>query len=63
VDRIVEGRLKKFYEDTCLMEQLYVRDDNIRVRDLIQQAIARLGENIIVRRFVRYELGEEAAQS
>ncbi len=61
VDRIVEGRLKKFYEDTCLMEQFYVRDDKIKVRDLIQQAIARLGENIIVRRFVRYELGEEAA--
>lgn len=63
VDRIVEGRLNKFYEDTCLMEQLYVRDDSIRIRDLIQQAIARLGENIIVRRFVRYELGEEATQS
>jgi elongation factor Ts len=61
VDRIVEGRLKKFYEDTCLLEQPYVRDDKIKVATLIQQAVGQLGENIVVRRFVRYELGENQA--
>lgn len=59
-DRIVEGRLQKFYEDNCLLEQPYVRDDKIKVKELVQQAIAQLGENVVVRRFVRYELGEDA---
>lgn len=59
-ERIVEGRLKKFYEENCLMEQPYVRDDKMRVRELVQQAIAQFGENIVVRRFARFELGEDA---
>ena len=59
LDRIVEGRLKKFYAETCLLDQPYVRDDEKTVRDVIKEAIARLGENIAVRRFVRYQLGEE----
>jgi len=60
IERIVEGRLKKFFEETCLMEQPYVRDDQQKVKALIHQAIAQFGENIVVRRFARFELGEDA---
>ena len=58
VDRIVAGRLEKFYKEVCLMEQDYIRDDSKTVDDLIKEAIARIGENIVVRRFARYQLGE-----
>ncbi len=60
-DRIVEGRLKKFYSEVCLLEQPYVRDDQMTVAEFIKQAIGRLGENITVRRFVRYQLGEDGS--
>lgn len=58
LEKIVEGKLKKFYEENCLLEQPYIRDPNMTVRDLIKQAIAKLGENIRVRRFVRFQLNE-----
>jgi elongation factor Ts len=58
VDRIVEGRLKKFHSEVCLLEQPYVRDDQKTVGELLSESRARLGENIAVRRFVRYQLGE-----
>jgi len=58
LDRIVEGRLKKFYSEVCLLEQPYVRDDEKTVRDLIKEAMSGIGENIVIRRFVRYQLGE-----
>ena len=58
MDRIVEGRLKKFYSEVCLLEQPYVRDDEKTVRDLIKEAMSGIGENIVIRRFVRYQLGE-----
>jgi elongation factor Ts len=57
-DRIVEGRLQKFYSETCLLEQPFVKDDEILVKDLVKEKIAELKENIVIRRFVRYELGE-----
>jgi len=58
VDRIVEGRLEKFYQQVCLMEQPFVKDEDKTIQDLITEAIAKLGENIVLRRFVRYEVGE-----
>jgi len=58
-DKIVEGRLKKFYSEVCLLEQAYVRDDQITMGEFIREAMGRLGENITVRRFVRYQLGGE----
>ncbi len=58
IDRIIEGKLQKFYEETCLLNQPFIRDDKVKVQALVQQAIAKLGENIQVRRFVRYELGD-----
>ncbi|MDT8306290.1 MAG: translation elongation factor Ts [Anaerolineae bacterium] len=58
VEKIVTGRMEKFYQETVLLEQPFVKDDSKTVQDLINDAIAQLGENIILRRFVRYELGE-----
>jgi elongation factor Ts len=61
VDRIVEGKLEKFYRTVCLLEQSYVKDEDRTVEEIVQDYIARLGENIVVRRFARYELGENLA--
>ncbi|MBF0451123.1 MAG: translation elongation factor Ts [Candidatus Magnetomorum sp.] len=58
VEKIVEGKLKKFYEDSCLMNQAYVRDTNLTISDYLNEIIAKTGENISIRRFVRYQIGE-----
>lgn len=58
LDRIVEGKLAKFYEEVCLMEQTFIKDTAVTVGELVQQKNAQLGENIAVARFVRFELGE-----
>jgi elongation factor Ts len=58
VDRIVEGRLEKYKEEICLLQQPYIRDESITVEQLLMQNIAAIGENIIIRRFVRWEVGE-----
>jgi elongation factor Ts len=58
LEKIVEGRMSKFYAETCLMEQPFVRDPDITVKDHIASHIQKIGENIRVRRFVRYRLGE-----
>ncbi|RMF33218.1 MAG: translation elongation factor Ts [Chloroflexi bacterium] len=63
IERIVEGRLRKFYEEVCLLEQSFIKDDDLKVADLITNKIAQLGENIVVRRFARYELGESLDES
>ena len=57
-DRIVEGRLEKFTDEVCLMRQHYIRDDSITIQDLLNQNIVAIGENIVIRRFVRWEVGE-----
>jgi elongation factor Ts len=57
IDRIVEGKLEKFFQETVLLEQPFIKDDSLTIRDLLTQAVARLGENIKVRRFMCYELG------
>ena len=59
VDRIIEGKLVKFFQEACLLEQPFVKDQDKSVEELIKETIARLGENITVKRFVRYRLGEE----
>ena len=58
VGRIVEGRMAKFYQDVCLMEQPFVKDEDRTVQEVVTDAVAKLGENVVVQRFVRYELGE-----
>lgn len=58
-EKIATGKLEKFYQDICLMEQPFIRDPSIKIADLITQKIAKIGENISVRRFTRYQLGEQ----
>ncbi len=60
LDRIVEGRLAKFYEEICLYEQPFIRDNSVTIGDMIKSVIAKLGENISVSRFVRFKVGEAA---
>ncbi len=57
VEKIVEGRIEKFYGEIVLLEQEFVKDPSVKIKDLVQEAIAKLGENIIVRRFSRFEVG------
>jgi elongation factor Ts len=59
VDKIVEGKLQKYYREVCLMQQPFIKDEGLTIQDLVTQVAAKLGENIVVRRFVRFELGEE----
>ncbi|MFZ3044602.1 MAG: translation elongation factor Ts [Desulfatirhabdiaceae bacterium] len=58
VDKIAQGKLSKFYKENCLMNQVYVKDDKITVQDLLNELIARIGENITIKRFVRFQIGE-----
>ena len=58
VEKIAEGKVQKFYKENCLLQQLYVRDPNLTVEDVINDVIAKIGENISIRRFVRYQIGE-----
>ncbi len=59
-DRIVEGRIEKFKDEVCLMRQAYIRDESITIEKLMMQNVASIGENVIIRRFARWELGEQA---
>jgi elongation factor Ts len=59
VDKIVEGKLKKYFKDNCLMNQAYVRDPNITIEDLLNELVAKIGENITIKRFARFKIGEE----
>lgn len=58
VEKMVEGRLEKFYKEVCILEQPYIRDPDKTVQEVLNETIAKLGENITIRRFVRYEMGE-----
>jgi len=58
-DKIIEGKLNKFYEEVCLVNQKFIKDDSMSVETLINNMIAKTGENIIMRRFCRFQLGEE----
>jgi len=57
-EKIVQGKIEKFYEEVCLLNQTHIRDSKVKIRDLLQALIAKIGENIQIRRFVRYQLGE-----
>jgi len=59
-EKIVEGRIQKFYEEVCLLEQAYIRDPKIKIKDLLGELAAKIGENIVIRRFTRYQLGEKS---
>ncbi len=59
LEKIVTGKLAKFFEEVCLLEQPYIREDKIKVKDLITQLVAKMGENIKVGRFARFEIGQD----
>ncbi len=58
IDKIVEGRLDKYYRENCLLEQAFVKDEDININELLTNLIAKIGENIVIRRFSRFEIGE-----
>ncbi|MFC1807375.1 translation elongation factor Ts [Candidatus Omnitrophota bacterium] len=58
LDKIVEGKINSYYQDNCLMEQPFVKDPKVFIKDLLNDIISKTGENIIIKRFVRYQLGE-----
>lgn len=58
IDKIIEGRLSKYYQEVALLDQPFVKDEDISIKNLLNNAIAKLGENIVVRRFVRFRMGE-----
>lgn len=62
VEKIVTGKMEKFYKESCLLEQAYVKDPDITVQDYLNELIGKTGENIIIRRYTRYQLGEDIEQ-
>jgi len=60
LDKIVEGRLEKFYQEVCLLRQPFVKDESLTIAELLKQTVSTIGENVIIRRFARWELGETA---
>lgn len=62
LDKIAEGKLEKFYEEVCLMEQPFIKNPDVTVKALLDDLIGKMGENILVRRFVRYQIGETAGE-
>ena len=62
IEKIVEGKIERFYSEVCLMEQSFIKDPDKNISGVINDAIARLGENIQIRRFARYHLGEASAK-
>ena len=58
IERMINGRLHKFYQESCLLEQTYIKDPEKKIKDLITESIATLGENISISRFVRFSIGE-----
>jgi len=58
IDKIVDGKLERFYSEVCLLEQTYIKDSDQTVREVLEAMIAKIGENISIRRFARFQLGE-----
>ena len=59
IDKIVEGKMERFYSEVCLLEQTYVRDSDLTIKEFLDAMIAKIGENISIRRFARFQLGEK----
>jgi len=57
VEKIIEGKLEKFYGEVCLLEQIYIKDSNVKIKDLLTEKISKIGENIVIKRFARFEVG------
>ncbi len=57
-EKIVEGRMEKYFEQVCLLDQAFIKDPSVKIKDLLAQKISKIGENLVIRRFVRYQVGE-----
>ena len=62
LDKIADGKMKKFYEQVCLLDQPFNQDDSVKIQDYLNDVIAKVGENVRIRRFVRFQLGEDLEQ-
>ena len=60
IDKIVDGRIEKFYAESCLLEQQFIKDPDRKIGDLMTEAVATLGENIVINRFIRFAVGESS---
>jgi len=58
VEKIVEGKMERFFSEVCLLEQTYIKDSDLTIKELVDSMVAKLGENIAIRRFARFQLGE-----
>jgi len=58
IDKIIEGKIERFYSEVCLLEQTYIKDSDLTVKEMVEAMVAKVGENINIRRFARYQLGE-----
>jgi elongation factor Ts len=63
IEKIVNGKMEKFYEENCLYEQHYIKDESVTIGEMVKQAIADLGENIVIKRFSRFKVGEVGADA
>ena len=63
VDKIVDGKMEKFYSTLCLLEQAFIKNPDVTIKDLLNSKIAELGENMIIRRFTRYMVGEDLGEA
>jgi elongation factor Ts len=59
LEKIIIGKIENFYEENCLLEQVFVKDTKLKIKDILHSFIAKIGENIVIRRFSRYQLGED----
>ena len=62
IDKIAEGKMEKFYQEVCLMEQPFIKNPDITIKGLLEDLVVKIGENVIIKRFVRFQLGETAAE-
>ena len=63
LDKIAEGKLEKFYQEVCLMEQPFIKNPDVTIKGLLDELIQKMGENILIRRFIRYQVGETAEEA
>ncbi len=59
IDKIIDGKIKKYYSEVCLLNQKFIKNEDVTIKDLLNELIAKTGENIVIKRFVRFQLGEE----